>query len=343
MMSVSASQLKDFTRCPRAWFLKTIARAPDDAAAGGKYLVQGTALDELVQLHQSRLTLEPDYVRAAAHRAHPHVSAEGLTEAVDLAFRQLAALHRSLPTPKSHAVQFSYSIPVPQRPEVRIVGRPDLRQPGRIVDLKTTSDRGPGRGCGLDRPAYALTDLRTEGGNLRPLAEDVQAALYAWCEVQLDLQLDAVHAEWLYVSKTPAPKHWSTAHSFTRAEVDGWFESWVLPRLDAMADLRARAAEGATAAAADQTGCTRCFVKLSCDPYAGPQVREKGAQVFNLKALQEKQKSGAAAPAAETTAASTLVEQLQASLLDHAINRPRSVEDRLTALEARLAALEVVK
>lgn len=338
MMTLSASQLKDFDRCPRAWWLKYVARVPDDVAAGGKFLIAGTAFDELVQLQQSRLSLDPAAVRKSAVRHHPSVTAETLDAVVDGAFRQLRVVEAALPRPKSHAVQFSYRIPVPGRPEFVVTGKPDLRQPGVIRDTKTTSDRGPGRGAGPDRPAYALTDATTPGGNLRPLNLDVQALLYAWCEFQLDLALAEVEAEWLYVSKCRSPRTWSARAGFARAEVDAWFQAWVLPRAEAMAVLKAGAAAGEDVPAAPETGCARCFTKLSCSPLEGAQ-RPEGSEktmAFDLKAL--KRRPGGGAPPVAIEPGGDLEAQLEASLV--AINRPRSLEDRLTAIEARLSALE---
>jgi cytochrome c553 len=311
MRTISASQLKLFALCPRSWYLKHVLRAPDDAGAGGLYLGRGNDFDRLVQL----------YVRDGV---------VGDSGAPKLANRQLAQTRQYLPRPASGwEVQFSYSV---DAGGFRVNGKPDLRLPGFIQDTKTTSDRGPGQGAASDRPAYALTDPATPGGNLRPLAEDVQARLYAWCEFQLDPVLAYVECRWIYVSKADCPKSWVAECVLERADVVEWFDDVVRGQVAEM-DAYAAAQLTADRVPANPESCRRCFVRAACPgPFEGvnvyglssPQKRENH-MAFDLKKLQNKT-APAAAPA---PAAPSLEETLAASVAAvttapaPSINRPR--------------------
>jgi len=305
--TLSAWHLKLFLLCPRSYFLKHALRVPDDQGAGGLYLTRGNDFDRLVQLP----------VRDGV---------TGDSGAPKLANRQLGEATRYLPPPKTAEVQFSYDL---DAGGFRVKGKPDIRRPKWIQDTKTTSDRGPGRGAAEDRPAYALTDAHTPGGNLRPLADDIQALLYAWCEFQLDPGPEPVHARWIYVSKADCPKAWVTDATFERDDTEAWFDRVVRPAAAEMAALHEKARAGLTASdvGANPDSCRRCFVRSSCPgPFTGvnvygltePQERGANQMAFDLKKLKSAQTPAAPTPppALET--------QLLASVEAVAINRPAS-------------------
>lgn len=257
VFAISASQLKLWQLCPRSWFLKHVLRAPDDAGAGGLYLTRGNDFDRLVQLH----------VRDGV---------TGDTGAPKLANRQLYAAKRHLPEHRGAEVQFAYDI---DAGGFRVRGKPDIRRRGWIQDTKTTSDRGPNRGAAEDRPPYALTDAHTPGGNLRPLSEDVQARLYAWCEFQLDPTLTNVYAQWIYVSKADCPVCWTSSTDFDRAYTEEWFDRVVRSAVAEMVRLAAEYDDGepggltALDVGANSDSCRRCFVRAACPgPFEGVNV-----------------------------------------------------------------------
>lgn len=303
--SVSASQLKDLDRCERAWFLASVARAPDDANAGGQYLLQGDLFDEAVQRHQSRMDLAVEDLTAAV-RAKPGLrgaaldaSEEDWSRLAERAQRMLRAVERHLPAPKTARVQHRYRVLVPGYEAVGgvvVTGALDLRRPGEVWDTKSTTDRGPGRGRDAQTRPYALTDATTPGGNVNPLADDVQARLYAWCEFQEDPLRLSVRCTWVYASKPSSgqPVGWSVSHVFLRADVLAWFESYVRPRIDRMVELHVGAEFDldSRVARANHDGCLRCFRRLSCQPFSGAQAPLKEGAVsmaLDLKALRAKQ------------------------------------------------------
>ncbi len=314
---VSASQINDWLRCARSWHLKSVAHVPDDGNAGGKYLLAGNALDEAVQLHSAKLPLEVDdlAVRTAKSTRGNFGPAE-LLAAAELGISRLGRIRHLLPPPKTAQIQYSYHQAVPgyANPAVFVVGRPDLRQPGVITDTKTTSDRGPGRGAAADRPPYALTDPTTPGGNIHPLAKDVQAKLYAWVEFMLDPDRLSVRTDWVYVAKDTKAE-WVVTHTFLRAETLSWFETVIRPVIDAM--LAARELNDSHVLASSHEACQRCFVRNSCSPFAGAQTKENLVMALDLNRLRNRT---AATPLVADPA--PLVSQLEASVAV-AINRPR--------------------
>jgi len=336
--SVSASQLKLYQLCPRSWYLKHVLRVPDDQGAGGLYLTLGNDFDRLVQLH----------VRDGV---------TGDSGAPKLANRQLTEAGRHLPLPRTAEVQFSYDI---DAGGFHVRGKPDIRRPAWVKDTKTTSDRGPGRGKDKDSPPYALTDAHTPGGNVRPLADDVQARLYAWCEFQLDPALASVYAEWVYVSKADCPVCWTSAVDFDRADTLAWFDTVVRPivaRMMAYTKLHAEHPGNLHAEdiGANPDSCRRCFVRAAC-----PGAFD-GVNVYGITPPKEPRKPNMAfdlsklrTPATATATAPPVVDpvaQLEASIAavcDQvaavAINRPASersacsvrVEPDLTVTERPL-------
>jgi len=338
--SVSASQLKLYQLCPRSWYLKHVLRVPDDQGAGGLYLTLGNDFDRLVQLH----------VRDGV---------TGDSGAPKLANRQLTEAGRHLPLPRTAEVQFSYDI---DAGGFHVRGKPDIRRPAWVKDTKTTSDRGPGRGKDKDSPPYALTDAHTPGGNVRPLADDVQARLYAWCEFQLDPALASVYAEWVYVSKADCPVCWTSAVDFDRADTLAWFDTVVRPivaRMMAYTKLHAEHPGNLHAEdiGANPDSCRRCFVRAAC-----PGAFD-GVNVYGITPPKEPRKPNMAfdlsklrTPATPTPAAPPVVDlvaQLEASIdavCDQvaavAINRPAS--DRpaplvVHSIEGSAAALALLE
>lgn len=314
--SFSASQIKDFLRCERAWWTKSVAYAPDDPTAGGQYLIAGRMFDELVGLRGIGMPFDDAEVIARSVRESRGVGLDApkLVRLYQRALRQLRVAEslKLLPEPRTAAVQHKYRVPVPGLPDVFISGKTDLRRPGHVWDTKTTSDRGQGQGPDKDTPPNALT--------AETMAQDVQVALYAWAEFQLDPSLQWCKCVWVYVTKTDSPSAWSVEHTFTRRESHEWFESVVRPVLVRMVGLKG--VRGQYSVAANHDGCQRCFVKLSCNPYEGLQSSQEGNLVmaFDLNKLKREQSSVpdpvSAAPAEDTS----LVRALEASV---AINRPR--------------------
>lgn len=333
-ISVSASQIKDFDRCERAWWLASVARAPDDANAGGQYLLQGDLFDEAVQRFSAKMDLDaPDLVGAV--RGKPGLRGAALTtpdedwsRMAERAQRMLRAVQHHLPPPKTAKVQHRYRVLVPgyeARGGVVITGALDLRRPGEVWDTKSTTDRGPGRGRDAQTEPFALTDATTPGaGNINPLANDVQASLYAWCEFMEDPLRLSVRCTWVYASKpsSGSPQGWAVSHVFLRAETLAWFESYVRPRIDRMLELHENSEHelDQRIARANTDGCLRCFRRLSCNPYSGAQAPvPEGAitmalDLKKLRAEQAARAAGGSAPAPPAPAAPSLESQLSASV-----------------------------
>lgn len=318
----SPSQIKDFLRCPRSWWTRTIAHAPDDATAGGQYLVSGRMFDEIIGLHVIGMPLDAGevVVRSVRESRGVGLTPAQLTEMYERALRQLRASAHLFPAPRTASTQWKYRVAVPGMPDTYITGKADLRRPGHIWDAKTTSDRGPGRG----KDAQSAPNQYTAADGARPLRDDVQAAVYAWCEFQLNPHLVYARATWVYVTKPPSggsPSAWAVDHVFSRADTLAWFDRVVRPAIVEM--TRLSDVRGAFLVAADHDGCSMCFVKLSCSPFEGLQRTNQGPDVmaFDLN----KARRAAGLPAAEIVpehepSADTLVTQLATSV---AINRPR--------------------
>src|SRR6185436_1252094 len=247
---------------------------------------------------------------------------EKWAELAERAQRMLRAVEHHLPAPKTARLQHRYRVPVPGFESVGGVvlsGKADLRLPGLVVDTKSTTDRGPGRGRDAHTPPFALTDESTPGGNVRPLANDVQARLYAWAEFQLDPLRLSVRCRWVYASKpsSGSPQGWAAEHVFLRADTLAWFESYARPRFARMVQLH-EASEIELApglARANHESCLRCFRRLSCDPYSGAQVIYPGALVSKAAEIRGRQAAAAlAASAGAPPAPPTLEDQLRASV-----------------------------
>jgi len=333
LYSVSPSQIKDFDFCERSWYLASVARAPDDGNAGGLYLAQGDLFDEAVQRHAAKMDLHAEdlvaAVRADPRRARPSVPEDKWPELGARAARMLRAVERSLPAPKTASIQRRYRVLVPgyeDRGGVVITGKTDLHQRGFIVDTKSTSDRGPGRGKDAQSEPNALTDETTPGGNIKPLRDDVQARVYAWCEFHTDPSLTEVRCRWVYASKPSGdgrPVGWHVEAVFERAETDAWFEAYVRPRLDRMVELHEASLIELVPfeARANTDSCLRCFRRLQCaNPFAGAQAPLQPGAVSlmptaaEIRARQAARASGAAPALPAPAAAPTLEDQLRASL-----------------------------
>ena len=342
----SPSQIKDFLRCPRAWWTKTIARAPDDSTAGGQYLVAGRMFDELVGLRAIAMPTPYDagavVVRSVRESRGVGLDPAQLTAMYERSLRQLRVAEQYLPAPKTASAQHKYRVPVPGMADTYITGKADLRLPGRVWDTKTTSDRGPGRGPDAHTPPRAYTS--------ETLRDDVQAALYAWAEFQLNPHLQWCRCTWVYVSKPSgggAPKSWVADVTFDRRDVEVWFDSVIRPAIIEM--TRLSEVRGAFSVAADQDGCSMCFVKLSCSPLEGLQKERPDVMVFDLN--KARRAAGAVDPV-PAPPADDLVTQLAASVAGHthvqpsgprepgtlvpaasvAINRPKMVEEYAPSL-----------
>lgn len=115
---LSATRLKKFLTCPRAYFLSYVQRVPEDVR--GNYLVVGNAYDQHVQWYLSS-------------------GARGCQSIDPKIVRMFAAAKRHLPAPGSVEVQREYSV---QHPDGFVVeGKPDLRRPGWLGDTKTCASR----------------------------------------------------------------------------------------------------------------------------------------------------------------------------------------------------------
>lgn len=324
--AVSASQLKSFDSCERAWYLSSVAKADDDPETGGQYLLQGDLYDAAGQAYVGRLDVDVESLIAAV-RAKPGLRGAALDtpdakwrELAERAQRMLRATQRFLPAPKSARIQHRYRVFVPgyeARGGVVITGATDFRVPGLVWDTKTTADRGPGRGRDDATAPYALneTTLRT----------DVQARLYAWCEFMLDPDRLSVEVRWVYASKASpkSPAGWDVRATFMRRDTLEWFDGYARPRLDRMVELHTASeiALDAEMARANHDGCARCFKRAACDPFQGEQALVRGEEdMVDFAKLRERQTqrkaSNDAYYAAEAKAVETpdLESQLRASL-----------------------------
>jgi hypothetical protein len=267
---VSPSQLKSFVACERRWYLESQAGAPRDGDAGGQYLVYGRLVDQVVEwlVATPRKALCPTELVEAVKAARKGDELSTLDDVKwnELAIKAIGAARRlegaKLLPPTGTPAQFKYRVEVPWSP-VTLVGRADYRSAGRVWDLKTTSDRGPGKGPGGDRPPNALTD--------QTLREDFQARIYAAAEFFAQPTLASVSMRWVYTSSTTQAV-WAATTFFTRAETIAWFDANVreaiFPR---MIELAATEGLAVDEARANHDGCARCFIKGACSPFAGAQ------------------------------------------------------------------------
>ncbi len=174
-----------------------------------------------------------------------------------------------------------------------------------------------------------MTDDTTPGGNVRPLADDVQAKMYAWVEFLLDPDRLSVRADWVYVAKDTRAE-WVVTHTFLRADTLAWFDRVIRPVIDAM--LAARELNDAHALASNHESCQRCFVRNSCSPFAGAQTKENLVMALDLNRLRNRTVAQAGAEVA-LASREDLVVALGESIAAVAINRPRPVVDT-TGVEA---------
>lgn len=304
---LSASKLKRFLQCPRAYFLRYVQGVEEDV--GGNYLAVGTAYDLHVQHYLS-------------------AGARGVRSIDPRIVRMFDAARRYLPEPGSVEVQMKYAIPHPDGFVVE--GTPDLRRPGWLGDTKTTSASGPGVGSAMTK---------------EQLEADIQFRLYAWCEYQLGWAPDAcVAGVWSYVNKDTKPKAWNVATVTISGVVNKWFDAVVRPAARAMAALEAEA--DAQRVTANLDSCDRCWTRAHCDPFDGPNSYDGvagliapaslkrtrpvspagvgGVDMFDLKKLSEDV---------------DLVPALEASLTAVAINPPRTTaQEDLAKARAFLAS-----
>ena len=331
---LSPSQLTSFDSCERRWYLESQAGAARDGDAGGQYLVFGRLLDEAVE----RLVANPAAVlltselveHVKAHRRRGELAEVPDTKWLELADRAVRQTRRlagaRLLPPTGTPSQFRYRVRVPWAP-VTIVGRADYRAAGRIWDLKSTSDRGPGRGSGRDqqgreRPPNAKDE--------RTLREDRQARLYAAAEFFADPNRMSVEATWIYAS-SQSTAVWSVRVVFMRAETLAWFDEHVRPRFPRLLELAASEGLAPEEARANHDACARCFVRGSCDPFRGAQAGgEKIVDIERLRARRGAVNRPAPAPDA-------LEQQLAASLV--APSAPESRESVYESLVAEAAAV----
>jgi hypothetical protein len=327
---VSPSQLKSFVACERRWYLESQAGAPRDGDAGGQYLVYGRLVDEAVE----RLVANPRAVLSASELV-AHVKAarrgdelSGLTDEkwVELADKAVRATRRlegaRLLPPVGTPAQFKYRVEVPWSP-VTLVGRADYRSAGRVWDLKTTSDRGPGKGPSGEKPPNALTDVS--------LREDFQARVYAAAEFFAQPTLASVSMRWVYTSSTTQAV-WAATAFFTRAETIAWFDANVreaiFPRMIELASTEGLAVDEARA---NHDGCARCFIRGACSPFTGAQQHPgKSEKEFDvdLERLRARRAGAINRPASPpATLDDDLVTPLRASL----------VSSPLAALTAEIA------
>lgn len=312
---VSPSQLKSLVACERRWYLESQAGAARDAGAGGQYLVFGRLLDEAVERYVAdpRVVLTPASLVATVQAARrgdelSTVADEKWLELADRAVRQLRRLAaaRLLP-PTGTSAQHRYRVDVPGV-AVTLVGRADFRAPGRIWDIKSTSDRGPGQGPSAERRPNALTD--------ETLRDDVQARIYAVAEFLADPMLASVSASWVYASSTTTAV-WAATTFFTRAETLAWFDEHIRPLLPRMLELAASEGLAPEEARANPDACRRCFVRGACSPYDGAQYPpEKKEYHVDLEKLRARQRAVNRPAAASAPAPENLEAQLRASLAD---------------------------
>jgi hypothetical protein len=276
---VSPSQLKSFVACERRWYLESQAGAPRDGDAGGQYLVYGRLVDEAVErlVANPRVVLSVDALVVAVQSARKGAELSGLTDEkwAELAEKAVRATRRlegaRLLPPTGTPAQFKYRVEVPWSP-VTLVGRADYRSAGRVWDLKTTSDRGPGKGPSGEKPPNALTDAT--------LREDFQARVYAAAEFFAQPTLASVSMRWVYTSSTTQAV-WTATAFFTRAETLAWFDANVRgPIFPRMIELAATEGLAVDEARANHDGCARCFIKGACSPFSGAQ--QHGTELVNM-------------------------------------------------------------
>lgn len=274
---LSPSQLASFTSCERRWYLETQAGVARDPDAGGLYLAFGRLVDLATELYVAdpRAPLHPaDLVaRVQVDRRGDELTGEALTDErwAELGDRAVRTLRRlagaGLLPPTDTPSQHRYRSAVPGPDPVTLTGRADFRAPGHVWDVKTTSDRGPGRGRDASTPPRALTaaTLRTA----------IQPNHYAAAEFFADPRLATVTVTWVYASSATQAV-WSVSTVFTREDSLGWYEATVRPHVPRLLDLMATEGLDEFAAEANPDACRRCFVQNACRaPYGGPQKTDR--------------------------------------------------------------------
>lgn len=353
---VSPSQLQSFAACERRWYYESVAGVarPDDA--GGQYLALGTLVDYLAEAYsgEGRTSWSGAAEVVAIVRANPRNANVGQAlddakwlELADRALRMFRALVGFLPA-AGPGVTTQHRYRVPLAPGLFLTGRADVRAAagGVVCDVKTTVDRGPGRGRDAKTPAYAKTH--------ETLAEDWQARCYAWAEFQADPHRLSVETRWLYASKTTVGAAWAATRVFQRAETLAWFAEHVRPAIERMLELSATEGLAPEEAEANHDSCSRCFMRHACNPYIGRQKhdyqtadRTDGRRhlpiMASLAELRARQAGGAppavnrpapAAPPAQAVLRPTPNANLMAQLVDALPPDPPTAPDRLDALAA---------
>lgn len=341
---LSPSQLKSFVSCERRWYLESQARAARDSEGGGQYLVYGRLVDEAVErlVAKPAAPLDADDLVAFVKAARRGDELSGLADEkwAELAAKAVAATRRlagaKLLPPAGTPSQHRYRAAVPGA-AVTLVGRADFRSVGRVWDLKTTSDRGPGKGPSAERAPNALTD--------ETLRHDFQARVYAVAEFFSDPSLASVAVRWVY-SSSQTQTQWAATAFFTRAETIAWFDSTIRPHFPRLFELAATEGLAPEEARANHDGCARCFIKGSCSPFSGAQHQSDPNErlvTMDLAALRARRAGAINRPAvAPPTPEADLVSTLEASLAPvdayHTVTAaPDPVGERLADLVAYAA------
>lgn len=312
---LSPSQLKSFVSCERRWYLESQARAARDSEGGGQYLVYGRLVDEAVErlVATPAAPLDAADLVAVVKAARRGDELSGLADEkwAELAVKAVAATRRlagaKLLPPTGTPAQHRYRSAVPGA-AVTLVGRADFRSVGRVWDVKTTSDRGPGKGPSADRAPNALTD--------ETLRHDFQARVYAVAEFFADPRLASVSVRWVY-SSSQTQTQWAAATFFTRAETLEWFDATLRPHFPRLFELAATEGLAPEEARANHDGCARCFIKGACSPFSGAQHQPDPNErlvTMDLAALRARRAGSINRPAAPPTPEADLVSTLEASL-----------------------------
>lgn len=216
LLRVSVKQLRMAHACPRQWFYHYMLGVPQ---------VQGPALIEGNQLHAQ--------MEAYLKNAPPPFAPES----------RIGKMARAL---------MKYAEPRSQKAESEIVKLVKLPEYGIVVDLRCDflDHYPPGRDLAIFKDwkttGAPCKTAKLQNGKpwaLQTLEHDWQARVYAFLLMHSHWKVPEVDAEWCFVSKKfedgKTPKTWSVPHHFEYHETKAWFETYVVPTVALIQDMRA--------------------------------------------------------------------------------------------------------
>lgn len=209
-MRVSVKQIEMCLHCPRKWAYHYLERVPQVQSEAG-------VIGEALHGDMARM------IRGMPVRNSPESS-------VGKMCREL--YQYATPRSSSAVAEIVRMVPLDEW-QVKVHLRCDLmdRELSTFKDWKTT---------GAERASSKLRDGRLWA--LGDLTNDFQANIYAFLLMHAQWKTNAVVAEWCFVSKKfkegQTPRTWRVQKAFMYADVRLWWDTYCVPTINLMRDLR---------------------------------------------------------------------------------------------------------